>query len=206
MIDSRNNVISTLFHAHRKDVTRFLRKRLFRREDVEDMVQETFLRAMGNTDWEQTGNPRAYLLRIADNLFKDRVRKDRRGPAEQEGKISFDDITLMDVESGLPSPEKITAARQEYQSLCKAIARLPFQTRNAVVLHKFLNLTYTEVARSMGISASTVEKHIARGMLQCSDYLRSLEGRLQDHSVLSEKNSVTPISIQKNGNKPEDIT
>ncbi len=166
-----NSVISELFQSYRKDIYNFLRVRLGREEGAEDLTQETFLRAHRQHSWDDSENPKAYLYRIADNLFKDALRKEKRQPDE----TSFVDITVLDMDSGGPSPERVAYVREQFKGLNDAIEQLTPQVRRAFVMHKLMNLSYAEIGEEMGISLSTVEKHIAKGTSQCLAYVRQMD-------------------------------
>jgi RNA polymerase sigma-70 factor (ECF subfamily) len=63
-----------------------------------------------------------------------------------------------------PSPEHRTAARQELRQVSALIEALPAKCREAFTLRKLQGLSQREVAGRMGISESTVEKHIGRAL------------------------------------------
>ena len=164
--------VANLFRQYGKDVRSFLAQRLARTEDVEDLTQETFLRAQRNTDWNKVKNYRAYLIQTARNLFLDRLR------GEQRNVVDFGrEIAATDLASDERTPEQAAMYQDEYSHLCHAIDRLTPKVRKAIVLHKFFNLSFTEVGRAMGISPRTVEKHIAKGVAECLRHMMIVERR-----------------------------
>jgi RNA polymerase sigma-70 factor (ECF subfamily) len=52
------------------------------------------------------------------------------------------------------------------------VDRLPPLCRRVFVLRKVYKLSHTEIAEVLGVSHSTIEKHVAKGLLRCRDYLR----------------------------------
>ncbi len=152
---------------HREELRAFVRRRIGVSEDIEDVVQETFLRAQRAGRFNSVDNPRAYLVRIADNLIRDRHRRERHHLFEPNLEEQ-----PQDPEDPAPSPERVARARQELHKLALAVATLPPKPREALILHKFHHLSYNEIARVMGISPRTVEKHLAKAVAHCRRAVR----------------------------------
>ena len=68
--------------------------------------------------------------------------------------------------------EDVVEGRRKMAVFAEAIAALPPQCRRVFVLRKVQGLSQKDVARQLGLSVSTVEKHLATGLLKCSEYLR----------------------------------
>ncbi len=154
--------IAGLFRRYETNIRAFLKKRVFQREDVEDMVQETFLKAHKVENWEEVKNPEAYLVRVASNVARDKLRRQQKDLIE-----GSDDITALDVTSGGPNPEQKTEHQQDLIALEQVIAGLTPKVRQAIIFIKIMNLSYAEASKIMGITISTLENHIARGMADC---------------------------------------
>ena len=150
------------------------------REDAEDLVQETLLRAFRAFDrFEEGTSLRAWLLRILTNCYYNRYRRrvhERRAaelPADDpyhEGLVS--DASL----SCLRDPEAAMDQPLVSDELQRAIDRLPEAFRVVFVLTEIEELTYREVADAMGTPIGTVMSrlHRARKLLQ-QDLLRGRE-------------------------------
>ena len=63
-------------------------------------------------------------------------------------------------------------ARRRFESFCAAVDRLPPLCRRVFVLRKVYRLSHDEIAEVLGVSHSTIEKHVAKGLIRCRDYLR----------------------------------
>lgn len=103
--------------------------------------------------------PDRYIGRIAKNLFVDGLRKQKRAKT-----LFVDTSNAVEVPDDQPSAERVLAGKELLGQVMAEIDRLPVRCREAFILHRFENLTYPAIARNMGVSISTVEKHIAEAM------------------------------------------
>ncbi len=130
--------------------------------DVDDLVQETYLRAARYGDATDSGQPRALLLRIAVNIARDQLRRRvvRGGlhvPLEQ----------VSEPELGTQGPD------QDAQlELKRTVLALPPRYREVFVLSRFTGLTYEEIASHLGISVKTVEWRMGKALAICAARLR----------------------------------
>lgn len=150
------------YFAYRGDLQRFIAARLGRSgQDVDDVLQDLYLKASVVGPETQVRDPRAYLYRLASNLMMDRWRSGRRAAA-RDG--AWRQISAGEgADGGLddaPSAEAVVAARQRLERLRVDVENLPEKTRRVFKLHKFDGLSYAETASALGISRSSVEKHM----------------------------------------------
>ena len=154
---------------HEAALRRFLSRFLARAQDIEDVSQEAFLKAFAAEATQSVLAPKAFLFRIAKNLaLNERARfaNSRTGPFE-----GGDDGAAA-IASEEPSAEDQTMAREKLALFCEAISSLPPQCRQVFLLRKVQGYSQKEIALRMGVSVSTVEKHIALGLVRCSAYLQ----------------------------------
>lgn len=130
--------------------------------EVDDLVQETYLRAARYTDVEDRGHPRALLLRIAVNIARDQLRRRVvRGGLD----VPLDQIS--EAERGFQP------ADQDAQLELKlAVLALAPRYRDVFVLSRFTGLTYDEIASHLGISVKTVEWRMSKALAKCAARLR----------------------------------
>lgn len=147
---------------------RFLGRILPIAADVEDIAQEAFLRAFVASSTETVRMPKAFLFRIARNLaINERSRMWNTtttlvgDSSELDGLGTDDDVSS---EDRLDSNRKMLL-------LSEAISLLPTKCRQVFLLRKVHELSHKDIADQMGISVSTVEKHIAMGLVRCSKYM-----------------------------------
>jgi RNA polymerase sigma factor (sigma-70 family) len=154
--------LSTLYVSHAREVRAHISRKLKSQQDVDDLVQEVFLRAHRAVLMaDNVVRPRAYLHQVAGSVVADYFRKrQRRCAVPQEAEESIDENSVRDE----ATPEEIAIGDETWHIVCASIARLPLKVRQAISLRAFEELSYREVAEAMGISVRTVEKHLARAL------------------------------------------
>lgn len=138
--------------------------------EIEDIVQETYVRICEVSEREEIQYPRSFLFKVARNLALDQIKR-----SESRLSVSRDDET-----SALLSEEQMSedddifnqvAAKEEFALLCEAVRALPLQCRRTFVLKKVYGYSQKEIAMDLNISESTVEKHIATGIKRCTQFM-----------------------------------
>ena len=135
-------------------------------KDVEDIVQETFLRSYQAEKKQEIQYPKTYLLRTARNLALNHIKLSDIKMVE-----SLEDFDESDVYKYGPTVESEVDAHAQFLLFCRAVRDLPLQCRRAFILKKVYGLTQKEIAAYLNVSEGTVEKHVAKGLLRCDDYL-----------------------------------
>ena len=153
------------YFEQRDAMRRFFHARLGSGADVEDLMQDLYLKVGAVDDAAEVREPRAYLYRLASNLMMDRWRSVRRSAARDGAwrQIAHATGATEDMDDA-PSAEAVVAGRQRLALLMAALDRLPEKTRTIFRLHKFEGLSYAEVATKLGVSKSTVEKHMMEAL------------------------------------------
>ncbi len=144
------------------EMRRFFQARLGASDEVEDLVQDLYLKVRNTPVGPEIINPPAYLYRLASNLMLDRLRARRRtGAREAEWRRSHQaSVGALDI-ADTPDAEQAMIGRQRLEKLVAALETLAPLTQRAFRLHKFDGLNQADVAARLGISRSAVEKHIA---------------------------------------------
>jgi len=137
--------------------------------DVDDLVQDVFVRMQTAQSSQPIENAERYLFRVAQNVLISRHRAD--GTRERHLHTSLDGA--IDLGDDL-SPERIAIGREEYARIVQAIAELPPRVRAAFLMHRFENLTYQAIAIRMGITKNSVKELIHRGLVRLSDIMEDL--------------------------------
>ena len=137
--------------------------------DVDDVVQESYLRLWKARAAHPIQSARAFLFGIARRLAVDVIRKERRTTAH-EVVVDFASLNVLEEKA---DAAEMTSSRQEIALLAEAIHSLPSRCREIMILRKLERLSHREIAQRLGISVSTVEVQIFRGMEKCTRHLRS---------------------------------
>jgi len=156
-------------------------------KEIEDIVQETYVRICEISNDETINSPRSFMYRIVKNLALDYVKR-----AENRLSISLDDnqnAVIQDFfeQAGEDSTFNTVASKEEFELFCKAVRQLPIQCRRVFVMKKVYGYSQKEIAADLNISESTVEKHIAFGIKRCFHYMNvqldSQPGVVKDDST-----------------------
>jgi RNA polymerase sigma-70 factor (ECF subfamily) len=163
--------ISDAYMTHLKPLRRFLARILFDPRDVEDVAQEAYLRAFEGAGSQSLRSPRAYLFRVARNVALNELSRKARALTDY-----VDDATRdVDVDTTLTLEETVAGERR-LALFCRAAAQLPAQCRRAFLMRKVYGYSHREIADTLGVSTSTVEKHIATGLYRCAQFMAVMGG------------------------------
>ena len=150
---------------HEPALRAWLRRRRVDGLETDDIIQETYAVLAGVASVDHIAAPRAYAFQIAQSLIYRHVRRARIARFEPLG-----DVEGMDQAHDAPSPEHQVWARDELRHVTELIAGLPARCREAFTLRRIEGLSQRDVALRLGITESTVEKHIGRALrsLMCA--------------------------------------
>lgn len=156
--------------------------RILKRHDIDDILQETFIRACAAAEKTEIRRPRSFMLKTARNLALNHVGTvyNRRTQVED---FSSGDVSISEISLVTESVEAEFESRERFLGFCRAVRALPPQCRRVFVLRKVYGLTQQEIAAYLGISESTVEKHVVKGLLLCKGFMKEngyLGGRHDD--------------------------
>lgn len=134
-------------------------RRRVHQADVDDLVQEVLLKLQNTATTAQVDSVERYIFTVARNVLVDRRRVE-----QAHNPTAYETYARIDGMHDRLSPERILIARDEYARVCRAIVNLPPRPRKAFELHRFGNMTYTEIAAAMQISRETVKDLIKRAL------------------------------------------
>jgi RNA polymerase sigma-70 factor, ECF subfamily len=128
---------------------------------ADDLVQETLLRALANIDSFQPGtNMSAWLFTILRNLFRSEYRKRRREVEDGDGSYA---------ETLKSQPEQ--SSRVEFEEFRTALAKLPPDQREALILVGASGFSYEEAAEICGCAVGTIKSRVNRARSRLADLL-----------------------------------
>jgi RNA polymerase sigma-70 factor (ECF subfamily) len=135
-----------------------------REEDARDVCQETFLRAFrALPGFKGQAKFSSWLYRIALNLCRDWIRRQRRAPTVQmpEG---VDPVELASETGPVESIETLVERRELSAVVEEAMALLPEEQRTAIILKEYHGMTFQEIADLQGCPLSTVKTRLYQGL------------------------------------------
>lgn len=155
-----------IFQSHHKAVYFYLRRLLSKNEDVEDCLQETFIRFWKSfSRYDDQGRMRAYLLKIARNLAIDHMRRQK---TMLEHTRSIHDIEAV---AGPKGCDEQSEKSELANLLREKVGRLPFSQRETFILFRYQGLSYQEIAEIQGVSVKTVDSRLYRAMKWLTEHL-----------------------------------
>ncbi|MBI1791416.1 MAG: sigma-70 family RNA polymerase sigma factor [Acidobacteria bacterium] len=165
-----------LVDHHGRKIFRLAQRITQNREDAEDVLQETFLKAYSHLD-SFAGNSKFYtwLVRIAVNeaLMKLRKRKWDKTVWLDEPLETEDDKVGREIAVWEDNPEQRYSREELHEILEKAISGLPASYRSVFLLRAVEDLSIEETAGTLGLSVAAVKSRLLRARLQLRDRLTS---------------------------------
>ena len=156
MFDDINAVFSRVRTA--------LRRRGRAAHEVDDLMQEAWLRLALYEKDGPVAEPEAFLMRVALNLSIDAHRRQLAHGEE----VDLDEVVLVDPQ---PDAEATVLGKERLARLTLCLARLTDRTREIFIAHRVDGLSFAEIARVEGISTKVVEKHVSRAALQVASWM-----------------------------------
>ena len=135
-----------------------------REEEARDVVQETFLRAFrGIGKFRGQAKFSSWVYRIALNLCRDWIRRERRAPIlpTPDG---VDVIELAAEQGPVESIEELVARNDMSKVVAELMTRLPEEQRTAIILKEYHGMTFQEIADLQGVPLSTVKTRLYQGL------------------------------------------
>lgn len=164
--------VDRLFREYQQPLVRYLTRRLGDRDWAEEVVQETFLRALRQ---DKVENERAWLFAVATNLVRDEARKDarRRRHLELLREETKDDVV-----------EPIALEREEERAFArKALMMVPERDR-AALLMKEEGLSYEEIALALQLSVGSIGTTLSRARRRLVEVYEQLQkGNERGHAA-----------------------
>jgi len=149
-----------------------------REEEARDVVQETFLRAFrGIKNFRGQAKFSSWVYRIALNLCRDWIRRERRAPI-QAAPEGIDLVELAAEQGPVESIETLVARNDMSAAVAEAMALLPDEQRTAIVLKEYHGMTFQEIADLQGCPLSTVKTRLYQGLSVLRRELARSPGRV----------------------------
>lgn len=159
-------MLGQLFERYHVPLFNFYLKLTGDRSASEDLVQEVFFRILKYRQSYRPGTPfRAWMYQIARNARLDLLRR-RRSETSWEPEMS---PAIM--------PQDAAQQSEETALLHRALMRMPEEKREVLVLSRFQDLKYEEIAQMLGCEAGTVKTRVHRALQELREIFHELQGR-----------------------------
>ena len=156
-----------LLRKYRTPLVNFLYRMVRDSGVAEELAQEVFLRVYrARKEYAPSAKFTTWMFRIATNLALNSVRDNRHRQMEismdQSVNAGDEEQPAMQVADGAPTIEQEMVARTRAEMILKAVHALPEKQRAAVLLHKYQELDYDEIARILECSESALKSLLFR--------------------------------------------
>lgn len=177
-----------VFLATRKRLTDVVSK-IVPSSDVEDIVQDTFIRTHLAKNKQDIQKPEAFMVQVAKNLAYDYVKSARVKTSHDPGDDFTGFVDSLQQDADIDITCKIVVSEKAYARFCEEAQKLPEKCREVYLLKKVYGFTQKEIAAKLGLAESTVEKHIAFGTKRLFQLMKNDVASFkeaQNHSPSSE--------------------
>lgn len=159
-------LLDAFARQYRPALTRFFRKRTPEFFDVDDLVQDVFTRLAVRGDGRSIQKPEAFLLRTASNVWRDFLRK--RQTHQYKAHDEYCDEHHGPMET---CPDQALQGSQTIEILINALNELPKRTYLVFVLCRIEGLSQRDAAKRLGVSVSSIEKHMMKAIAHLAFHL-----------------------------------
>ena len=161
--------LALLFERHHRQIFRFFHRLTGSREQSEDLTQDVFFRMLKYRDsFEPRTTFTAWMYQVARNVHADLTKKHR-------GESAWDDGGPEPASSD-STPEERISRKQEIVLLRRALAALPIDKREVLVLSRYQNLKYSEIGEILGCDENTVKIRVYRAVRALGQIFTQLTG------------------------------
>jgi RNA polymerase sigma factor (sigma-70 family) len=161
--------LEVLFDRHSRPLFRYFMHLSSNRAVSEDLVQEVFFRILKyRHTYEPTTSFRAWMYQIGRNAYLDQAGRGK-------GEVALPE-TVAELSSSEALPDRQAQNRQEAALLHRALAALPREKREVLVMSRFQDLRYEEIASILKCEAGTVKVRVYRALRELGDRFFALGG------------------------------
>ena len=151
----------------RRSLARYFRRRVTDQTEVDDLVQEVFVRIVARDSPDPVEHLGGYVFQTAASVLSDRFR--RRAARSADAHLPFNPELHADKEIDVG---RVLEGRESLRAATAALLSLPERTRAIFILHRLEGCGYREIGGRLGISVSAVEKHMVRAVRHLTHHLK----------------------------------
>lgn len=164
-----------VYNEMRTSLVRFAYRYLKKPNDIEDVVQEAFVRVIHSAQKNEITHIKSYIFQTVKNLSFKQMEK-----AEYKLADSVGDFTEPGLLLDSQTLEQEFESRQRFELFCRAVRVLPIKCQRVYILRKVYGFSQKEIAERLDISVKTVEAHLTKAIVRCTDYMDEHENKCAD--------------------------
>jgi RNA polymerase sigma factor (sigma-70 family) len=149
--------LKDLDRRYRVPLIRYFAKRIREAYDVDDLVQEVFIRLVQQAAIESVQQIDSYVFQTAANVIRDRARRQATRHHREHDELSESDLPANDL-----SPERVLLGSEQLDRAIAALEELSECTRQVFVLRRYEGMRLEEIAAHLGMSVSGVRFHMEK--------------------------------------------
>ena len=150
-----------LYCEMRPALLRFAFRFFSKPQEVEDVVQEAFIKVIEMNDRRDIEHPRSYMFQTVKNLSLKQLDKAEHRLTDTVGDFSAETVSIETA-----SLEEQFESHQKFELFCRAVRRL-------YILRRVYGFSQKEIAERLNISLKTVEAHLGKAIVRCADFMES---------------------------------
>lgn len=152
-----------LLEKHRNSVVHFLYRMVQNHPVAEELAQEVFLRVYrSRSSYEATAKFTTWLFRIATHLALNALRDGKNERSQERLDDDSSEMPVRQISDGNPSIEQFMVYQARLDEVRRAVATLPEKQRAAVLMHKYEEMEYSQIARVLNCSESAIKSLLFR--------------------------------------------
>lgn len=174
----KNNINDSFYGEIRTALHRYASRFFKRPQDIEDVIQEAFvnmLEAQQNTTIE---SPKSYIYRTTKNLALNEISKRANKFTEYLGDFPDESVSPIG-----PQLDDEMEAKERLDLLCVAVQQLPPKCQRVFILRRIYGYSQKEISEEMSISVKTVEIHLTKAILHCTEFMNNIDSNQHPESI-----------------------
>jgi len=184
------NSLTDVFIGYQKTIKSYI-SRIVKPDDIDDIVQETFVRSYEANLKQEIKYAKSYMLKTAKNIaFNHNAKWDNKF------NDSIEDFVEPPVELSSSNFEDDYESKERFLSFCRATDQLSGSVRKCFILKKVYGLSQKEIAQYLQLSESTVEKHVAKGLLKSVQYMEQMQHNIGQSSITKQQSKKQHTSVK----------
>ena len=160
------SLVASAFLGLESELKQYLMRFFVNKQDIEDAVHETFIRAYKAGESQYIRSPRSFLFKVAKNFALSELSR-----KSSQLTTCLGDLQALGVIDNRSAVEDIVEMQQKVEAFCRIAGSLPPQCQRVVIMRKVFGFSHKEISKKLNISVKTVENHLTRGLQVCSQAL-----------------------------------